>query len=225
MRLLEKLLTRRVPADKNTRRRFIRSMGILSGLGLVPTVARRAHASDELASSAQGLEPFIGEIAMFAGNFAPRNWAFCDGQLLPIAQYQALFSLLGTTYGGDGQTTFALPDLRGRFPLHPGSGSGLTPRSLGETGGAEAVALTIASMPSHTHAANASTGEGAFDTPQDAVHGRPASGIPQYATGPNTAMAGDAIGTTGGDRTHNNMPPYLGINFIIALQGVFPSRN
>ena len=162
---------------------------------------------------------------MFAGNFAPRDWALCDGQLLPIAQNQALFSILGTTYGGDGRTTFALPDLRGRFPIHPGSGPGLTQRRLGEKSGAETVTLTAADIPAHTHPLNASTSEGAFDSPQDAVPGRPASGIPQYAAAANTTMAASTIGTAGGNRPHDNMPPFVGINYIIALFGVFPSRN
>ena len=225
MRLLDKIF-RSNPGDSTSRRRFLRSLGIFGGLGLIP-VSRSvdAAAADAVPESTMAAEPLLGEIIMFAGNFAPRGWAFCDGQLLPINQNQALFSILGSTYGGDGRTTFALPDLRGRFPLHPGSGPGLTSRNLGEKAGEEAVTLTVPDLPSHSHSQNASSGEGAFDSPQDAVPARPASGIPQYATGSNTTMSSAAIGPTGGGRAHNNMPPYQGVHFIIALTGVFPSRN
>ena len=172
------------------------------------------------------MEPFIAMIVMFAGNFAPRNWAFCDGQLLPINSNQALFSLLGTTYGGDGRTTFALPDLRGRVAMHPGNGPGLASRRLGEKGGAESVTLTAAQIPSHNHnvqvAVNTALGEesaptgvisshaGAFN--EDAMPG-------QFLGGPNNTL------NTGGSQPHTNIQPFTCVNFIIALQGVFPSRN
>jgi len=165
-------------------------------------------------------DPFIAEIKMFGGNFAPRGWALCNGQILSIAQNTALFSLLGTTYGGNGQTTFALPDLRGRVPLHPGQGPGLSPRSLGETAGTENVTLSTAQMPQHLHQLPASGNE---ETTNQAVpNAVPAKGG-VYSTAPNTTMAPTAA--AGGSQPHENMPPYQAVNFIIALEGIFPSRN
>lgn len=166
-------------------------------------------------------EPFLGEIRMFGGNFAPRGWAFCDGQLLPIAQNTALFSLLGTTYGGDGQSTFGLPDLRGRFPMHEGQGPGLTPRSLGAVAGAEAVTLIASQMPAHNHTVGASTGEANDVIP---TNGYLAAGN-QYSASANTSLNPAALGVAGGSQPHDNMPPYLVVNFIIALEGIYPSRN
>lgn len=172
-------------------------------------------------------DPFIGQITLFAGNFAPRGWAFCDGQLLPISQNTALFSILGTTYGGDGRTTFALPDLRGRVPLHPGQGPGLSNRQLGEAGGTENVTLLVNQMPNHTHAAQADAGTATQQNPTNHVLASEAAGVTAtYSSNPpNTTMNPQAIGATGGSQPHNNMPPFLGVNFIIALQGIFPSRN
>ncbi len=171
---------------------------------------------------------FIGEIRMFAGNFAPTGWMFCDGALIPIAEYDTLFSLIGTTYGGDGETTFALPDYRGRVPLHVGHG-----HQLGELGGSETVALTAAQLPAHTHLLSASTaapapasaaiditGETAF------VPGSPASKPRLYAPpAAGVPMAAGLVTYAGGSQPHNNMAPYLGINFIIALFGIFPSQD
>jgi len=174
-------------------------------------------------------EPMIGEIRMFAGNFAPRGWALCDGQLLSIAEYSALFSILGTTYGGDGRTTFALPDLRGRVPIHPGQGPGLSSRRLGEKGGVEAVTLTVNQIPSHTHSAvaYADSSVGSTDKPDAAVPARNAGSTPEYGQVGNTTLNQDAIviGNTGGNQPHENMQPYLAVNYIIALVGIFPSRN
>ena len=174
-------------------------------------------------------EPFIAEIRMFAGNFAPRGWAFCDGQLLPISENQALFSLVGTIYGGDGRTTFALPDLRGRAPVHAGQGPGLTNRRLGENGGAEAVFLTINEMPSHNHHAisNADSTVATSDKPTDALPARNAGATPQYGENANSTLNANSIsiGQTGGNQPHPNMQPFLTINYIIALQGIYPSRN
>lgn len=168
-------------------------------------------------------DPFIGEIRMFAGNFAPRGFALCDGQLLPIAQNTALFSLLGTTYGGDGRTTFALPDLRGRIPMHPGQGPGLSQHRLGEKGGQESVTLSETQLPSHTHTAHATEEASNKNKPGNALWARKKI----YDTEPTStvAMNPGAIGSTGGGQDHENKQPYLCINFIIALQGVFPSRN
>lgn len=165
------------------------------------------------------IEPFLGEIQMVGFNFAPRGWALCDGQLLPISQNSALFALLGTTYGGNGQTTFALPDLRGRFPLHPGQGPGLSPRTQGEVGGAESVVLTATQMPQHVHGL-----PGADEQTSD----RPDGLVPAQGGNYGKAAAGTAMGNSGasgGSQAHENMPPYLGVNFVIALEGVFPSRN
>lgn len=167
-------------------------------------------------------EPFLAEIRIFAGNFAPRGWAFCNGQILAIAQNTALFSLLGTTYGGNGQTTFALPDLRSRVPVHAGQGPGLSSVNLGEVSGTETVTLTVNEMPTHPHTANASNGASSASRPGGGV---PASGG-AYAPSPDGAVMNPAmIGNTGGSQPHNNRQPYLGLNFIIALEGIFPSRN
>ena len=169
-------------------------------------------------------DPFIAEIFMFGGNFAPRNFALCDGQLLPIIQNQALFALVGTTYGGDGRTTFGLPDLRGRVPIHAGSGPGLTPRNLGLKSGQENVTLTANQMPSHTHAIQAFTGEGDSNIPTNAALAK--SGTGGYHTGaPDTNMSANSIQATGGNQSHTNIQPYLAVNFIVALVGLFPSRN
>ena len=166
-------------------------------------------------------EPFVGEITMFAGNFAPRGWAFCDGQLLPIAQNQSLYSLLGTTYGGDGRTTFGLPDLRGRFPLHPGSGAGLPSYSLGQRGGAEQQVLTVAQLPPHAHTTRCHSGQAITDYPEAAY---PAI---YEENAFNTSSTGNMLpsNNTGDGQSFNIRNPFLASNFLIALQGVFPSRN
>ncbi len=172
-------------------------------------------------------EPFIAEVRIFAGNFAPRGWAFCSGQLLPISQNTALFSLIGTTYGGDGRTTTGLPDLQGRAPMHPGRGPGLTSRRLGERGGTTEVTLTEAKMPSHNHSMRASTslGEGSDPTGGNSALARTPGGN-AYADANNLVPLADAIlPPTGGGQPHNNEQSYLTLNFIIALLGVFPSRS
>ncbi len=170
-------------------------------------------------------EPFVGEIRMFAGNFAPRGWAFCDGQLLAVSQNDALFSLLGTIYGGDGRTTFGLPDVRGRLPLHAGTGPGLSPRRLGAKGGSEKETLTVNQLPSHSHdfkalKQNAQTpnasGNLLAQTPT----------VDLYNTDPPlTSLNNSSINSVGGSRSHTNLMPYLCINYIIALFGIYPSRN
>jgi len=177
------------------------------------------------------MEPFIGQIIMFGGNFAPRGWAFCNGQLLAISQNQALFSILGTTYGGDGRTTFGLPDLRGRVAMHPGTGPGLTPRRPGEKTGVEAVTLTANEIPSHTHPATVNAVAPA-GTSNDASNNFWAddAGVSSatYHAGPaNIKMNADAvqIDSAGGNQSHTNLQPSQCVNFIISLQGIFPSRS
>jgi microcystin-dependent protein len=173
--------------------------------------------------------PFLGEIRMFGFNFPPRGWAFCSGQLLPISQNTALFAILGTTYGGNGQTTFALPNLQGSAPLHAGQGPGLTNRLLGDTGGSPAVTLITTQMPLHNHALQCSTN---LADQQGAAGNIPAPGVARrgqnfYAStgGTNPAMQSSLVGLAGGSLPHNNLPPFLTVNFCIALQGIFPARN
>lgn len=171
-------------------------------------------------------EPLMGEIKMFAGNFAPRGWALCDGQLLAISQHQALFSILGTVYGGDGRTTFALPDLRSRVPMHPGSGPGLTPRTLGEKGGEETNTLSVSQIPSHTHNVNVVEEDGNESIPTGNVPAGTKVLDKEYSSNsPNATMNSETISNTGGGQPVNNVQPYTTVNFIIALQGVFPSSN
>jgi microcystin-dependent protein len=167
---------------------------------------------------------FVGEIRIFAGNFAPTGWAFCNGQLLPISQNTALFSILGTAYGGNGLSTFALPDLRGRVPMQPGQGLGLTPRSRGDSPGTETHTLILPELPAHTHPLGASSSNGTSDAPAGGVMARSPAAIPQYAAGFDTGMAIDAVSIAGGSQPHNNMQPFLTVNFIIALQGIYPPR-
>jgi microcystin-dependent protein len=171
---------------------------------------------------------------MFGGNFAPRGWATCDGQTLPISQNAALFSILGTTFGGNGTTTFALPDLRGRVPVHPGVGPGLSPYALGQSSGSETVTLLAGQMPAHNHLIGASNQAGTVNDPTNAIAAlintgsvrTPATTALGYTTPPQTGtMAAAAVSATGGGQPHANIQPYLCVNFIIATQGVFPSRN
>jgi len=171
-------------------------------------------------------DPFLAEVRIFAGSFAPAGWAFCNGQILPIAQNTALFSLIGTTYGGNGVSTFALPDLRGRAPIQQGQGPGLSPHDLGEMGGVESVPLLATEMPVHAHTVSASPGNGVSDAPAGRYLGRAPAAIPQYGAVPgDTTLAATAVGTVGGGAGHNNMQPYIAVNYIIALQGIFPPRS
>lgn len=170
-------------------------------------------------------EPFVGEIRMFAGNFAPRGWAFCDGQLLAVSQNDALFSLLGTIYGGDGRTTFGLPDLRGRIPLHQGTGPGLSPRRLGSKGGAENVTLTTNQLASHTHDWNANTAPATGSAPQGKVVAQSSPVKIYHAAPDNEDLASSTVANTGGSQPHTNLMPTLCVNFIIALVGIYPSRQ
>jgi microcystin-dependent protein len=164
-------------------------------------------------------QPYVGEIRMFGGNFAPAGWMFCEGQLLPISENETLFNLIGTTYGGDGQSTFALPDLRGRLPIHQGNGF-----VLAQTGGVESVTLTVQQIPAHTHPLLATSAAASTTDPTKHVTGKADKNL--YRAGPATvAMAPQAIGLTGGSQPHDNFQPYLCIDFIISLFGIFPTPS
>ncbi len=165
-------------------------------------------------------QPYVGEIRMFAGNFAPAGWLFCDGSLLAISENETLFTLIGTTYGGDGQSTFALPDLRGRVPIHNGTGF-----ILAETGGVEEVTLTVNQIPAHSHPLLASASNAATSSAGGNVLAQTPSYTPYIALAPNVSMAPQAIGGTGGSQPHSNYQPYLCLNFIISLFGIFPSQT
>ncbi len=170
------------------------------------------------------MDPFVAEIRLFPFTFAPRGWAFCNGQLLPISQNTALFSLLGTTYGGDGKSTFALPDLQGRVPLHPGQGPGLSDYFLGQTGGADTVTLLESEMPAHSHALRVSDLDGdlSLGTPTRVLGN--STGAKAYGSGTDVVLAPQTLQFAGGSLPHNNLQPYLTLNYCIALQGVFPPR-
>ena len=170
-------------------------------------------------------QPYVGEIRMVGFNFAPTGWALCQGQLMAIAENDVLFALIGTTYGGDGQTTFALPDLRGRVPIHQGQGSGLTNRTIGEAGGQEAVTLTTPQMPVHTHTPSASPNPGTTTSPVGNTWASSPSVAAYTNQAANTPMSAQALATVGSGQPHENMAPFLTVNFVISLFGVFPSPN
>jgi microcystin-dependent protein len=171
-------------------------------------------------------DPFVAEIRMFGGNFAPTGWALCDGQLLPISQNTALFSLLGTFYGGDGKSTFALPNFQASVPIGQGQGAGLTDRVLGEVSGSQTVTLLESEIPLHSHALNAYKDDLAdINTPSPSVILGATSGLNLYGTASNTTLNFQALSVAGGSLPHNNLPPYLVVTFIIAMQGVFPPRG
>jgi len=175
------------------------------------------------------MDPFVAEIRIFPFNFPPKGWAFCDGQILPLSQNTALFSLLGTTYGGDGKSNFALPNFQGTAPMHQGQGPGLSLRDLGETGGEQTVTLLESEMPQHSHVPRANSLDTQVATPSGNTWAPPGAGrglnIYDPATGSGAGMSSAAISPAGGDQPHNNMPPYLTLNFCIALQGVYPPRT
>jgi microcystin-dependent protein len=169
-------------------------------------------------------EPFIGEIRMFGGNFAPNGWALCEGQLLAISENEALFALIGTTYGGDGQQTFALPDLRGRVPIHQGQGLGLSNRTIGERLGAETVTLTANQLPAHAHPI-AATGVATLSSPNGTRYGNTGPHGTYVNTATNAQFSAQASASAGGSQPHENMMPFQCVNFIIALFGIFPSQS
>ncbi len=170
-------------------------------------------------------QPYVGEIRMFGGNFAPVGWAFCDGSLQAISQYDTLFQLIGRTYGGDGQTTFALPDLRSRVPVHQGTGPGLSTRTIGELAGTESVTLISQQIPQHTHAVVVSSSTGSTGVPSSTVTLGIADIDLHIIESPSVNMNAGTIGNAGGSQPHNNIQPILAINFIISLFGVFPSQT
>jgi microcystin-dependent protein len=174
------------------------------------------------------MDPFVAEIRIFPFNFAPKGWAFCDGQILPLSQNTALFSLLGTTYGGDGKSNFALPNMQGNAPMHPGQGPGLSLHDLGETGGSETVSLLQSEIPSHPHSlmATGQPGEDPAPGPTEAIARSTGANLYQSNAGQSVVqLAPTAAGLAGNDQPHNNMQPYLTLNFNIALQGVYPPRT
>lgn len=172
-------------------------------------------------------DPFVAEIRIFPFNFPPRGWAFCDGQLLPLSQNTALFSLLGTTYGGNGKSNFALPNMQGNAPMHPGQGPGLSLHDLGEMGGSATVSLLESEIPSHSHALMSLPAPGNQPTPSGNTFARVTGATPYLppAGAPLVSLSGNALSPAGGDQPHNNMMPYLTLNFCIAMQGVFPPRT
>ncbi|MEM8538563.1 MAG: tail fiber protein [Pseudomonadota bacterium] len=177
------------------------------------------------------MQPFVGQIILFAGNFAPRGWAFCDGQTLDIAEHQPLFAILGTTYGGDGQLTFKLPDLRGRVPMHSGDGPGLTPRDLGQTTGTETVALTATELPEHRHEFYVTEAEPTTGAAEGGILSAVGSVVAadqarhRQSAAPDVNLHTKTIGLAGGSAPHDNMQPSICMNYIIALQGQLPARN
>jgi len=170
-------------------------------------------------------QPYVGEIRLFAGNFAPAGWMFCWGQPLPIAENETLFQLIGTTYGGDGESTFNVPNLGGRVPVHNGQGPGLQSYQIGESAGVESVTLTVQQIPNHNHAWLASTGQGTSNTPQDNVSAAPAATKLYRLGAPADPLPATLVQSTGGSQPHENLMPYIAINYIISLFGIFPSPS
>ena len=207
------------PSIELPRRNFLAKIGAaFVGMALLAR-PRPAHAAT------MDADPWIGEIALVPYTFPPRGWAFCNGQILSIAQNTALFTLLGTTFGGDGQTTFALPDLRGRVPISAGQAPGLDNYALGQVGGVESVTLVTNEIPSHTHTAVADAGNGTSDAPAAHLPARNVAGVPEYGINANASLSSQAIAPTGGGQPHTNLQPYLTMNYIIALVGIYPTQN
>ena len=199
------------------RRTFLARAAAALGVGTLVARPRRAGAAP------QDAEPFLGEIRLFAGTFAPSGWMICDGRVLPIGGNTALFSILLTRFGGDGVSTFAIPDLRGRVPIGAGQGPGLTLRGVGDSLGTETHALTLAQLPFHTHAWRAHAGNGSTDVPTGGVLARSAAAIPQFAAAADVDLAAAAIASTGGGAAHQNLQPSLTLTYIMAGFGVYPS--
>ena len=189
------------------------SLGVAIAL-LIAGVSISAHA-----------QPYLGEVILVPYNFAPLGWAFCEGQLLPIAQYDALFTLIGTTFGGDGQVTFGLPDYRGRFPLSAGQGPGLNNYTLGEVAGVENITLTSNQMPAHTHQVFGDSVNGSSKNPKNALPGADPAKIPAYGPNARTTGAGTEVIPAGGSQPHNILKPFTTLHWIIALEGIYPPRN
>lgn len=209
---------------KTERRGFLSKFAVaLAGLTLIPQTLKASEKNPDGGKSTMGTDPFVGEIALCAFDFAPQGWAFCNGALLPIQQYQALYALLGTYYGGNGSTNFALPDLRGRVPIGMGQGTGLTNRTIGEKSGEEKHTLIVTELPSHSHTLGINTGVGTSDSPSGTYLARNSEGVKQFSSTTNTT--GTMLNYTGSNTGHNNMQPYLTLNFIIALTGIWPSRS
>jgi microcystin-dependent protein len=207
------------PGSQLLRRDFLGRLLVLLGGAALFGRAKR------VAAAPQWTEPYIGEIMICSFAFAPKGWAMCNGQLLSISQNQALFSLLGTTYGGNGTTNFALPDLRGRVPIHFGQGPGLSNRALGEVGGALSHTIAIAEMPAHAHVARCASGNGTSAGPPGMVPAGNPAGIPQWRATADTTLAAGAISTVGNGQPHENTSPTLALNYVIALVGTFPPSN
>ena len=205
------------PARMPRRHFLARTIALIGGASLLRHVGIA-----EAQTAVSG--PYLGQIMLISWNFAPKGWTLCNGQLLQINQNQALFSLLGTTYGGNGTTNFALPNLQGRIPIHSGPGPGLTPRARGDAGGEQAHTLTLAELPTHTHVGRAGSTLASSALPSTSLlPARDPEGVPQWGPTVDVTMASDAISATGGSQAHLNLQPYLVLNYIIALQGVFPS--
>jgi microcystin-dependent protein len=213
-------VSRELPETPAIERRGLlkKALAVLAGGVALGSVFGRAEAEPA------AVDPYLGEIMLFAGNFVPRGWAACNGQLLPINQNQALFALLGTRFGGNGVTTFALPDLRGRVPIHAGQGPGLSDRLVGDFGGEESHTLTAVEMPAHNHPAFAHDGMGTSASPVGLLPAQDPSGVPHYGTAADALLAGNAIGAAGGGQPHDNMQPFLVITYLISMQGSFPSQ-
>lgn len=199
---------------------------MLGGAGkLLAQVGKKSVDSNGNQKKVMDNDPFVGQIEMVGFNFAPVGWALCDGSLIAISTNEALFSLLGTTFGGNGINTFGLPDLRGRFPLGMGQGNGLTDRPIGEESGEENHTLISSEMPIHTHQVEASTSNGTSSTPSGNYPAVNNEGIQHYATTANGTMSASMLTSAGSSQSHNNMPPFLAVNFIIATSGIFPARS
>jgi microcystin-dependent protein len=208
-------------APEIRRRHFLaRALGALAGGAWLGRSTPR-----DAAAATQDESPFVGEIRMFCGDFAPVGWELCNGQLLTInGDTEALFQLIGTTYGGDGMTNFAVPDLRGRAPIHAGTNLGIN-YNQGEISGVETVTVLTAQIPVHNHTALASSGSADSDVPTGRIPARNAAGAPHYGGVIDTTLAANAVTSAGGTQAHNNMQPWLGINFIISIYGIFPSQT